>query len=181
VLDFPSSPPAITAVVTEAELLETEMTISIGAIKDSIEYFVRVRHIIYTIVSVQEYSETAVTADVFSFRSDNSRAERPVPDYVLPPMGATSMFSISWRKGIVAIAVAISNRAIRTVNHDFRALVDSNLPSRVDRLPLRSVNARKSIVALTANSPFTVHWYYMLVLSHDWILHSLSLSHIKPR
>jgi len=78
------------------------------------------------------------------------------------------MFSISWRKGIVAIAVAISNCTVMTVNHYFRSLVNGYVTSSIDSLSLCPVNARKSIVALTANSPLTVHCYHMLVLSHDW-------------
>jgi hypothetical protein len=53
------------------------------------------------------------------------------------------------------------------MNNDFRALVDRYVSRGVDCICLRIVDARQAAIAFASHSPFTVHRYNVLVLSHN--------------
>jgi hypothetical protein len=85
----------------------------------------------------------------------------------LEPPAQQLMFAVSWRKRIIPVAIAVSNGSVWPMYHNIRLLIDCDLASCINSSTLCRVNARKSLVAFTSNTPFVVHWYDMLILSHD--------------
>jgi hypothetical protein len=76
------------------------------------------------------------------------------------------VFAVLRRNRIISVAVFIANSSITPMYYHLGALIDCNLPSRVDCLTLRSVNACKSVVALTSNAPFAVNGNNVLIFPH---------------